>query len=334
MSALICSALLTPQVSSAQERDFYRGKTIRVVVGYSVGGGYDVYARVFAEFFSKYLPGNPAVVVQNMPGAGGLVAANYLYSVAPKDGTYFGMLSQTIALDAAMADESSKFDLTKMPYIGRLLDLVDVGAGKPGSSFRSFQDVREKQIVVGATGGSSPGFLTPTVLAKYAGAKFKIVSGYGSSGDIALALERGEVDLIGSIGLPYIQQRYPEWLKSEAAPILYSMGLKRHPSLPHVPTLGELATSDAGRVVLETVAASSEIGRSIITTPGVPAERIAMLRKAFHDMVNDPELIALLEKRQTPISGADGEELDEITRKVMKTPQPVLEALKVLLKPS
>lgn len=321
--------------AAAQTPDFYKGKTLHVLVGYAAGGGYDIYARAFAEYFGKYVPGNPTIVVQNMPGAGSFVAAKYLYNVAPKDGTYMGSVSQTLPLDAAMNNEdAAKFDVTKLPYIGRLLDNVDVGAGKPGSKFKTFQDAREQVIVVGATGGSSPGFLMPAALVRYGGAKFKIVPGYGGSADSALALERGEVDLIASVGLPYIQQRYPDWLKNQNAPILYAMGLKRHPLIPHVPVLDELGLSEEGKAVLRTIAASAEIGRSILTTPGVPPERLALLRKSFQTMVNDPAFTEPLKKREVPIYGATGEEMDDVTREVMKTPKDILEKLKDLTKPS
>ncbi|MDB5650616.1 MAG: extra-cytoplasmic solute receptor, partial [Hyphomicrobiales bacterium] len=189
--------------------DFYRGKTLRVIVGYAVGGGYDIYGRVFAENFGKYLPGNPTVIVQNMPGGGSFVAAKYLYGAAPRDGTYFGSVSQTLALDAAMNEDAATFDVTKLNYLGRLLDNVDVGAGRPGAKFKSFDDARKQEIVVGGTGGASPGFLVPAALQKFAGAKFKIVSGYGGSADAYLAAERGEVELIGSVGLTFIMQRNP-----------------------------------------------------------------------------------------------------------------------------
>ncbi len=266
-------AITGPVVDSARAdpvADFYKGKTLRIVIGYAAGGGYDIYGRVFAEQFGKFMPGNPTVIAQNMPGAGSFVAAKYLYSVAPKDGTSFGMLSQTLPLDAAMNEDPATFDVTQLPYIGRLLDNVDVGTGKPGAWFKTFEDARTKEIVVGATGGASPGFLVPTSLVKYAGAKFKIVSGYGGSADIYLAAERGEVDMIGSVGLPFLLQRQPAWVKEKAAPILYQTALKRHPQLPHVPTLAELGLTPEGKGVLTAIAASSEIGRSVITTPGVP----------------------------------------------------------------
>lgn len=311
--------------------DFYKGKTLRVIVGYAAGGGYDIYGRVFAEGFSKYLPGNPTIVVQNMPGGGSFVAAKYLYGAAPRDGTYFGSVSQTLALDAAMNDDSS-FDVTKLNYLGRLLDNVDVGTGMPGAKFKTFDDVRKQEVVVGATGGASPGFLVPAALQKFGGAKFKIVSGYGGSNDVYLAADRKEVELIGSVGLTFIMQRHPDWVNEKKAPIIYQTAIKRHPLLPWVPTIGELGVTPEGTSVLRAIGASSEIGRSIITTPGVPPERLKALRAAFQKMVNDPAFLDQMKARQIPIFGATGEEMDEITKEVMKTPPEVLAMTKALMK--
>jgi tripartite-type tricarboxylate transporter receptor subunit TctC len=312
--------------------DFYKGKTLRVIIGYAVGGGYDIYGRVFAESFPKYLPGAPTIIAQNMPGGGSFVAAKYLYGAAPRDGTYFGSVSQTLALDAAMNEDPNTFDVTKLNYLGRLLDNVDVGTGLPGAKFKTFEDVRKQEVVVGATGGASPGYLVPAALQKFGGAKFKIVSGYGGSADVYLAGERGEVEVIGSVGLTFIMQRSPDWVNLKKAPIIYQTAIKRHPLLPDVPTIGELGVTPEGTSVLRAIGASSEIGRSIITTPGVPPARLAALRSAFQKMVNDPVFIEAMKKREIPIFGATGEEMDEITKEVMKTPPKVLEMTKALLK--
>ncbi len=328
VAALLSSA---PAQASTTE-DFSKGKTLRVIVGYAVGGGYDIYGRFFAEQFTRHLPGAPTIIVQNMPGGGSFVAAKYLYGAAPRDGTYFGCLSQTLALDAAMNEDASTFDVTKLNYVGRLLDNVDVGTGLPGASFKTFDDARKREIIVGATGGASPGFLVPAALQKFGGAKFKIVSGYGGSADINLAAERKEVDVIGSIGLALIMQRSPAWVTEREAPILYQIAIKRHPLLPHVPAISELGLSPEGTAVLKSIGASSEIGRSIMTTPGVPPERLAALRSAFQTMLKDPGFLDMAKKRDIPIFGATGEELDDITRDVMKTPQSVLDITKALMK--
>lgn len=312
--------------------DFYKGKTLRVVVGYAVGGGYDIYGRVFAEFIGKHIPGNPTVIVQNMPGGGSFVAVKYLYGAAPRDGTYFGSVAQTLALDAAMNEDPTQLDVTKLSYVGRLLDNVDIGYGRPNAKFKTFEDARKQEIIVGSTGGASTAYLAPAALQRFGGAKFKIVTGYGGSADVYLAAERGEVELMGGVGLTFASQRNPDWIAEQKAPILYQIAIKRHPLLPDVPPIGELGLTPEGTAVLRAIAASSEIGRSIITTPGVPPERLAALRTAFQDMLQDPAFLDAMKKRDIPIFGAKGEELDDVTREVMRTPPKTLELAKGLMK--
>lgn len=310
--------------------DFYKGKTLRIVIGYAAGGGYDLYGRVFAEHFGKHLPGRPVVVAQNMPGAGSFIAAKYLYDVAPKDGTMFGSVSQTLPLDAVMSGRTD-IDVTALPYVGRLVDNTDIGLGFPGAPFKTFQDARTQEIVVGATGGASPGYLVPAALVKHGGARFKIVSGYGGSNDILLAMERREVQLVASIGLPSVVQKHSDWILERKAPVLYQTALKRHPLLQHVPTIAELGVDAQGTAVLRAVAASADIGRSIITTPGVPPERLAALRKAFEAMVADPEFVATMKKRDIELGPAPGAEIDAIVREVTKTPKPVLDSINAIV---
>ena len=318
-----------PAAADAVE-DFYKGRTLRIVIGYAAGGGYDLYGRVFAEHFGKYLPGHPTIVPQNMPGAGSFLAARYLHDVAPRDGTTFGCVSQTLPLDAAMKADND-LDVTSLPYLGRLVDNVDIGLGSPGAWFSTFADARARQIIVGATGGSSAGYLVPAALLAYSGAKFKIVSGYGGSNDVLLAMERREVELIGAVGLPGVMQRNLTWITERKAPVLYQTALKRHAALPHVPTLEETGLDDKGRAVLRAIAASADIGRSIITTPGVPAARLAALRQAFEAMMADPQLAATLQKRDIMLGPAPGEALDQITREVVRTPRPVLDSIQALM---
>ena len=309
--------------------DFYKGKTLRIIIGYAAGGGYDIYGRVFAEHFSRYVPGNPSVVAQNMEGAGSFLAAKYLYAVAPQDGTAFGSLAQTLPLDYAMSDQHRDLDASKMPYIGRLVSNIDLGAGWPGAAFKDFEDARRREIVVGATGASSPGFLLPTSLNKYAGAKFKVIFGYKGSNDVYMALERKEVDLIGSIGIATLSVKSPEWLKG-AAPIIYQAALTRHPLLPNVPALPELGLSPEGKAVLTAIAASADIGRSIITTPNVPPARLAALRKAFNDMVADRAFLDVMTKRNVIIEPLTGEQVDKISKDTLETPKRVLDLVKEL----
>ena len=306
--------------------DFYRGKTLRMLIGYGPGGGYDIYGRLVAEFLPRHLPGNPTIVTQNMPGAGSFVAAKYIYDVAPKDGTVFGSLAQTLALDS-LTNANAKVDVGKMPYLGRVVTNIDVGAALPRSGIESFEDVRAKQYNVGASGGGSTTVLFPTALKTYAGAKFKLVRGYSGTIDIVLAMERGEVDIVGAYGLPGILVSHPGWVHRGEATILYQASLKRHRLLPNVPALPELAQSDEGRQVLHAAASTGDVGRSILTTPGVPPDRLAALRSAFQAMLKDPDFLAACEKRHLMIEGAAGEEIDDIVRETLRLPQAVAEKI-------
>jgi tripartite-type tricarboxylate transporter receptor subunit TctC len=310
--------------------DFYRGKTLHVLIGYGEGGGYDIYGRLFAEFLGRHLPGNPTVIPQNMPGAGSFKAVNYLYSVAPKDGTYFGSVAQTLAVDAA-TDEKSGVDATKLPYLGRFTTNIDVGAAPKRAGITSFEDARKREIAVGTSGGGSTTVVYPLALNAYAGAKFKLVKGYKGTAEIMLAAERGEVDVVSAVGIPGLLASHPEWMKGEGV-VLYQNALKRHPLLPNVPTLPELALSDEGRTVLRVIAGTAEIGRSILTTPGVPSERLAALRAAFQDMLKDPDFVAAAQKRNITIEPASGEEMDAITQETMRMPKPVAAAVGKLFK--
>ena len=322
--AMLSAGTLSAEAQTAA--DFYRGKTLRMLIGYGPGGGYDIYGRLVAEFLPRHLPGNPTIVAQNMPGAGSFVAAKYMYEAAPKDGTVLGSLAQTLALDS-MTNTSAALDVSKMPYLGRVVTNIDTGAALPKTGIKSFEDVRAKQYNVGASGGGSTTVLFPTALNTYAGAKFKLIRGYKGTTEILLAMERGEVDIVGAYGLPGILVSNPGWVHRSEATILYQASLKRHPLLSHVPTLPELAQSDEGREVLRVVASTGEIGRSILTTPDVPPERLAALRSAFQAMLRDPDFLAACEKRNLTIDGAAGEEIDQIVRQTLRLPQAMAEKI-------
>jgi tripartite-type tricarboxylate transporter receptor subunit TctC len=325
--AIAAAVLLAALPANADPvADFYRGKTLRMVIGYGPGGGYDIYGRLVAEFLPRHLPGNPTIIAQNMPGAGSFVAAKYVYDVAPRDGTVFGSLAQTLALDS-LTNTSAKIDVARMPYVGRVVTNIDTGAALVKTGIKSFEDVRAKQFSVGASGGGSTTVLFPTALARYAGAKFKLIRGYHGTTDILLAMERSEVDIVGAYGLPGILASHPGWMQRGEATIIYQASLKRHRLLPDVPTLPELAQSDEGREVLHAAASTGEIGRSILTTPGVPPERLAALRAAFQAMLRDPDFLAACQKRNLMVDGAAGEEIDAIVRETLQLPQAVAEKI-------
>jgi tripartite-type tricarboxylate transporter receptor subunit TctC len=249
-----------------------------------------------------------------------------MQDVAPKDGTVLASLAQTLALDS-MTNPNAKVDVARMPYVGRVVTNIDTGAALPKAGIKSFDDARARQYTVGASGGGSTTILFPTALNAYAGAKFKLIRGYKGTADILLAMERGEVDIVGAYGLPGILISHPGWVHHGEAAILYQASLKRHRLLPDVPTLPELAQSDEGREVLHAAASTGEVGRSILTTPGVPAERLAALRTAFQAMLRDPDFLAACEKRNLMVDGAAGEEIDEIVRETLRLPPDVAEKI-------
>jgi len=326
---LIAGALLAGSAAPASAdavTDFYKGKRVNLIIGFGTGGGYDVYARLLGRFIGNHIPGKPTIVAQNMPGAGSLVAAKYIAEVAPKDGTVLGSLAQTLALDS-LTSGGAKLNVASMPYVGRVVTNIDTGAALLKSGIKSFEDVRAKEYTVGASGGGSTTVLFPTALKTYAGAKFKLVRGYSGTTDILLAMERGEVDIVGAYGLPGILVSHPDWVHEGRATFVFQASLKRHRLLPDVPTLPELALSDEGRDVLRAAASTGDIGRSIITTPGLPPERLRALRTAFNDMLKDPDFLAETERRKLMIEGATGEEIDDIVRETLRLPPALAEKI-------
>jgi tripartite-type tricarboxylate transporter receptor subunit TctC len=319
----IATSLLPAPTQAQPASEFYRGKTLRLLIGYGPGGGTDLYARLVAEFLPRFIPGNPLIVPQNMPGGGSFVAAKFLHEAAPRDGTVLGSLSQTLALDS-LINTSAKIDVTQLKYLGRTVTSIDVGVSLPETGIRSFEDARTKEYVVGASGGGSTTVLYPTALNAYAGAKFRVVRGYKGTNDIILAMNRREVDIVGAYGLPGMLVSHPGWVYKKEANIVYAAALKRHRLLPHVPTMPELAQSAEGEAVLHAVSSTGEFGRSILTTPGVPEDRLAELRKAFAAMLADETFLATAEKRGMTIDPGTGEELDAITQQTLKLPSEVV----------
>ncbi|MGB6537488.1 MAG: tripartite tricarboxylate transporter substrate-binding protein [Xanthobacteraceae bacterium] len=323
--AAIAAALLLLGISGAAAEpntNFYAGKTIRMLIGYGPGGGYDLYARLVAEFLPKHLPGHPIIVPENMPGAGSFAAAEYMAEVAPKDGTVLGSLAQTFPLDSAVGG-AGRVNAANFHYIGRVTTNIDVGTALPSSGIKSIADARSKQYIVGASGRGSTTDIYPRALNAYGGTKFKIVLGYKGTSDILLAMERGEVDVDGAYGLPGLLATHPNWIKGGAT-LLYQAALKRNALLPDVPTLPELAVADDGRAILRAIAATAEIGRSIISAPGVPAERLAALRAAFSAMLKDPDFIATCQKRHLIVDAGSGEDMDAIVKETFALPKPTL----------
>src|ERR1043166_187172 len=304
---------------------------LRRVIGYGPAGGYDLYGRLAAEFPARHIPGSPTIIPVNMPGGGSLKAIEYLYNVAPRDGTVLGSVSQQIALNA-LTGEKSAIDVTGLRYAGRFTTNIDIAVALPRTGIKSFEDLRRREVVVGADQSGSMSVVYALALNAYAGAKLKIVKGYSGSAEVQLAAERGEVEVNGSYSLPAVLVAHPDWVRDGTATILYQNAFNRFPKLSQTPTISELMLSDEGRSIAHVIASTAEIGRSILTTPGVPDDRVAALRAAFAAMLKDPLLVGASEKRQLLIDPASGEALDAINRETMALPQPTVQALRKLLR--
>ncbi len=330
--ALVAGLLtLAANVQAESIADFYKGKTLRMVIGYGPGGGYDVYGRLAAEFLGRHIPGNPIIIPVNMPGGGSLKAIEYLYQLAPQDGTQLGSVMQQMAL-ATIVNDKNKMNVARFNYVGRLTSNIDIAVALPKAGIASFEEARRREVVLGADQSGSMSVVYAKTLNAYGGAKLKIIRGYSGSAEVQLAAERGEIDVNGSYSLPAVLASRPAWVRDKAVTILYQNALKRFHLLEHVPTVLDLMLNDEGRQVARVIAGAGEIGRSIIITPGVPPERLAALRTAFQAMLKDPEFLAATEKRNLLIDPAGGDEMDAIARETMNLPASTVSALNKLLR--
>jgi tripartite-type tricarboxylate transporter receptor subunit TctC len=323
--ALMCLASLPAGTAAADPvADFYSGKTITMVIGVSAGGDYDLRARLVARHIGKYIPGTPSVIAQTMLGGGGLVAANWLATVAPRDGTAILAISSNMAVSQTIKIPGVKFDVRKLNWIGNTTDSPNVINSWFTTGVTNIAQVKEKEFVVGATGRSSGSYYYPASLNAYAGTKFKIVTGYPGGADVNLAMERGEVGGRGSNLWASWKSTKPQWLAEKKINILVQIGLKRVADLPDVPLLQELVSDPKAKQVLRFISLDTAIARSLVTTEGAPPARVAALRHAFDQVMKDPAFLAEAEKSQMDISPNTGQETQDIATEIVDTAPDVL----------
>ncbi len=294
---------------------FYRGKTIDMIIGYPAGGSNDIYARLVARHIGKYIPGAPSVVTRNLPGAGSIVAGNYLYNLAPKDGTALGLVSPTMPLDEKLGAKGVKYESAKFNWIGRVAPSTNICFYWRDSAIKTLQDLFDRPSTSGATGAGSTVSVYPTVMNNVLGTKIKLVMGYAGSPEAMLAMERGEVEG-HSTSFDALRTGHPDWITEGKVRILVQYGLTRHPQLADVPTVLELAHTDEQRQILRAVVNASEIGKMILSPPGQPAERVAALRRAFDRMLDDPEFIADVQTSRVERIPLSGEALQKLVVEV------------------
>ena len=310
--------------------DFYRGRTVQVAIGTGTGGGYSVYARLAVDHMARHIPGAPTLVMQSMPGAGGKNMMNYAAKVAPRDGTFIFLILQAAAVDQAMRAAGVAYDVRELGYIGRFTDNTAVGMGWVPAGVSSIEVARERVVITGGTGPTSPTDIIPKLLNRYAGTKFKLVTGYKGLPEIAFAMENGEVQaMVGSwVGF---KTDFARLLDGKKIKPLVQLAPKRHPELADVPTVGELAGSETGRAVTGLAAASADIGRAIAAPPGVPAERLKALQMAFAAMLKDDAFRAEAARINADINPATGPELAAVAEATLRTSDAaVREAAEVL----
>jgi tripartite-type tricarboxylate transporter receptor subunit TctC len=327
---ILFSALLAFIPSAqAQEEPFFRDKTLRIIVGSAPGGGYDAYARLVGDHMRRHIPGNPQIVVQNMPGAGSLVATNHIANVAPKDGTVIGAINAGMTTHPLLRPDQAKFDPRKMNWIGSTLREFHIGLVRSNSPVKVMADTQKIEIPVAGTGGTTSTY--PVITNAILDTKFKVVQGYPGTAQGMLAMERGEVD--GLIGITWasIKATQAAALRDGKIRLLAQFGLRKHPELPSVPLVLDLAKTQEDQAAMRLVFSAQEVGRPWVAPEGVPPKTVAILRKAFDDTMADPEFRADAAKRKLDLDPTPGTEIQSVVENIFKTPPAVVERIKPFL---
>jgi len=319
-------------VQAQNPADFYKGKNVELYIGYSVGGGYDLYARVLARHIGRHIPGNPTVVAKNMEGAGSLRLANWLYRVAPKDGSVFATIGRGTGFDPLLGQQAAQFDGTKFTWIGSGNHEVSVCVAFEGrAGITKFEDLRTKEMTVGGTGASADTDQFPKVVNGVLGTKMKIVSGYPGGNDVVLAMERGELQ--GRCGWSWssVKATHGSWIAEKKLNVLVQLSLEKHPDLPDIPLVTDFAKTDEEMQILKLIFARQVMGRPFLAPPGIPAERAAALRTAFMATMTDPVFTADAERSQLEVNPVAGDDLQKLVAEIYRTPAEVAKKAAELL---
>jgi tripartite-type tricarboxylate transporter receptor subunit TctC len=300
-------------------------KQVRLVIGYTTGGGYDVYARALARFIGSHLPGEPGVVPQNMPGAGSLVAANWLYNNAPKDGSAFAAINRGIPFEPLMDDKAAKFDSLQFGWIGSLAKEINVTIAWHTAPVKTWRDLIDRGMIAGGTGTGADSIVDAQIMNHVMGAKIKVISGYPGAAELNLALERGEVEGRTSPSWSSLKTAKPDWISGHKIVPLWQLGLSSHADLKAVPLMVDLVKNDDDRKVLEFFFARQEMGRPYMAPPGLPPTRLAALRAAFMATTQDPAFLDAARKQDLEVSPLTGPEVETLIRRVFSSPPPVIE---------
>src|SRR5262245_2294265 len=331
---LLAGAALTLQSASACAQsvvDFYRGKTVSFIVGFGPGGGYDLYPRALGRHIGRHIPGNPAVVVQNMDGAGSVRAANYVYAVAPKDGTVIAAVNQNMPMYQLLGGAGAQFEADKLQWLGSMANSNGIIYTWHTSGIKTIEDARQREVPLGAVGTASDSYIFPTIVNALLGTKFKPIPGYAGTGQINIAIERGEVMGRGGTTWASVQSANRAWLEGNKLNLLVQIGFEKEPELTSVPLLLELVKASDDAQVVKVISLPTVLGYAHWVAPGVPLERVEALRQAYAATLKDPEFIADAQKLNMQLRPQSGAEVSALSKQVTDTPKPVLERTAKLL---
>jgi tripartite-type tricarboxylate transporter receptor subunit TctC len=326
--AALALSLAASAVRADPVADFYKGKQIFWILSAGEGGGYSSYARAFAPYFSAHIPGNPKIVVQNMPGGGGIRAMNHLYSVAPKDGTVMGLVHSSVPFAPLYGIQGASFDPRKVNWIGSLNATTAICVAWHTSGIQNWQDMMSKEYLVGGTGAGSQMETMPAMLNQLFGTKMKVISGYKGGNDVYLAMERGEV--AGRCGglVSSISSTRPDWFPQKKVVVPIQVAVERSRHFPDVPAVGEFAKDEHSKKVLQLVLSPLLMDRPILLPPGTPEDRIAAVRRAFHEAMNDPAFVAEAAKQRLEIEEVPGEQVAKVLDEAYAMPPEVIKSAK------
>jgi tripartite-type tricarboxylate transporter receptor subunit TctC len=326
---LALAAFAMPLATAAAQDLSFKDRQIRLVVGSAPGGGYDTYARLLAAHWRKHIPGNPTIVVQNMPGAGSLVAANHLFNVAPKDGTVLGGVNPLVATEPLFYPDRAKFDPRQFQWVGSALRETHTGLAWHTSPVQSFNDTFKQELVVAGTGGTTN--LYPVFVNALLGTRFKMIPGYNGTKMGMLAMERGEVS--GNVGITWasLKATNADWLRDEKIRVFVQFGLKKHRELPNAAWIFDYARNPDDRAAMNLVFGTSEFGRPYLAPPGVPEPIVAMLRQAFDATMKDSEFLEEAQRRSVDVEPTGGADIQALTETMFHAPPAVVERVKSIL---
>jgi tripartite-type tricarboxylate transporter receptor subunit TctC len=324
LAVIIAAGALPPASAVAADpvADFYANRQLNMIVGAAAGGGYDLLARLTARHLNRHIPGNPAIVVQNMPAAGSLAATNYIANTAPRDGSVIALVQRGVLLIKLMNPSGVRFDLATLNWLGSLASETGVSLAWHTAKVKTIQDLFNEELIVGGVVNVDPE-TTPRLYNALIGTKFKIVLGYGGTPQVALAMERGEVQGTGDWSWSSLKKVRPEWLRDKKVNILLQGALEKDPELPDVPFALDFAKTEADRRVLQLFFTQKTVARPLIAPPGLPADRLAALRAAFAAMIKDPEFLADAQKSKLEVEPIPGEAVDKIVQLIAGTPPDV-----------